>query len=48
MVEPIRGLNRLSEREVARQHYAFSLEREDEGALDGPRNVEVTSAALGE
>src|SRR5258705_10306055 len=47
MVEPIRGLNRLSEREVARQHDVFPLERKDEGALDGPRTYPGNGGELG-
>ena len=36
VVEPVGGLDGLTEREVARQDDVFSLERDEEGALHGP------------
>ncbi len=37
VVELVGGLDGLAEREVAGQHDVFSLQRDDEGALHGPR-----------
>jgi hypothetical protein len=39
VVEPVGGLDGLTEREVARQDDIFSLERDEEGALHGPTGL---------
>jgi hypothetical protein len=47
VVEPIGGLDGLAKREVTRQDDIFTLQRDDEGALDGPRAYARNGGELG-